>query len=286
MHNLEIYNLHKNQPLSISNLIKFGTAFLCSNNISNGKNEIEWFLQELYGCDKIKLNDVRVDINKHNLSIEFLLQRIKKIPFQHIIKKGSFYGRDFKVNRNVLIPRPETEILIDIIKTEKFNKLLDIGTGSGCIAATIALEKISNSVDAIDIDNKCIDIAKYNAEKLNADNINFFKCDILKDFPNNKYDAIVSNPPYISKLEFEKLDKEVMEHEPLKSLTENADGLIFYKRFSNIMHHLLKHNGIAVFELSHFFKKDDILNIFNNFSNVKFFNDLNNDCRAIKIVNT
>ena len=286
MHNLEVYNLHKNQPLSISNLIKYGTAFLSSNNISNGINEIEWFLQELYECDKIKLNNVKVDINKHNCSIKFLLQRIKKIPFQHIIKKGSFYGRDFKVNRNVLIPRPETEILIDIIKTKKFDKLLDIGTGSGCIAATIILEKIANTVDAIDIDNKCIDIAKYNAKKLKAQNINFFRCDILKDFPNNKYDAIISNPPYISKLEFEKLDKEVRGHEPLKALTDNSDGLIFYKRFSNILKDLLKPNGVAVFELSHFFNKDDILSIFNNFSNIEFFNDLNNDCRAIKIVNT
>ena len=285
MHNLEVYNLHKNQPLSIRNLIKYGTAFLSSNDISNGKNEIEWFLQELYECDKIKLNDVTVDINKHNHSLEFLLQRIKKTPFQHIVKKGSFYGRDFKVNKNVLIPRPETEILIDIVKSEKFNKLLDIGTGSGCIAATIILEKIANTVDAIDIDNKCLNIAKQNAKKLNADKINFFKCDILKDFPNNKYDAIISNPPYISKLEFDRLDKEVKQYEPLNALTDNSDGLLFYRRFSNIIQELLKPNGIAIFELSHFFKKDDVLNIFNNFSNIEFFNDLNNDCRAVKIVN-
>ena len=285
MHDLSRYSLHRDQSISINKLIKYGSDFLYDHNISNAKNEIQWFLQDLLECDKVKLNDIDIDINSHNTVIDFLLQRSQKTPFQHLLGKGSFYGRDFKVDKNVLVPRPESELLVDIIKNSKYSNLLDIGTGCGCIAITFILEKIVDSADGIDISNESLNIAKKNAEVLKADNINFFNCNILEGTPHKKYDVIVSNPPYISMAEYRSLDEEVKNYEPAKALTDFGDGLIFYRRFAEIIRDLLTPNGVAVFELSHFFKKQDLLDIFKGFSELEFFNDLNNDCRAIKITN-
>ena len=285
MHDLERYGLYRNQSIPTNKLIKKGTEFLYDNDIYNAKNEIEWFLQNLFECDKIEITNLDLDIEKYNILIDFLLQRSQKIPFQYLLGKSSFYGRDFEVDKSVLIPRPESELLINIIKDDKYNSLLDIGTGCGCIAITAVLEKIVDSADGVDISDGSLNIATKNAELLNAGSLNFFNCNILKDTPNKKYDIIISNPPYISMAEYESLDEDVKNYEPAKALTDFDDGLIFYRRFSKIIRELLIPNGIAVFELSHFFKKADSLSIFNNFSSIDFFNDLNNDCRAVKIVN-
>ena len=285
MHDLDRYSLHRDQSISINKLIKQGSDFLYDHDICNAKNEIQWFLQDLLKCDKISLNNFEIDTDKHNTVIDFLLQRSQKIPFQYLLGKGSFYGRDFKVDKSVLVPRPESELLINIIKDNKYKNLLDIGTGCGCIAITVALEKIADYADGVDVSNSSLSIAKKNAEILKADNVSFFNCNILEDVPNKKYDVIISNPPYISMVEYESLDEEVKNYEPAKALTDFSDGLIFYRRFSEIIRELLIPNGIAVFELSHFFNKQDLLDIFKDFSKVDFFNDLNDDCRAIKITN-
>jgi len=284
MHNLEKHNLYKNQPIQINYFIKNASRFLIDNDILNAKNEIEWFLQDLCKCDKIELYNSKLDIEKHNHCIDFLLKRVEKIPFQYLIGKSSFYGRDFKVNKNVLIPRPETELLIEIIKNSKYNKLLEIGTGCGCIAITARLENIANKIDALDISESILKVAHMNALLLNAPKINFIKLNILEEAPNNSYDIIISNPPYISKIEYKDLNKEI-QHEPINALTDFADGLIFYERYAKILKKLLKPKGVAVFELSHSFQKKQIIDIFSNYSNLQFFNDLNKDCRAVKITN-
>tara|TARA_Y100000768_G_scaffold255415_1_gene194122 strand:- start:1584 stop:2444 length:861 start_codon:yes stop_codon:yes gene_type:complete len=283
MHNLEIYDLHRNQPTTIRKLIKQGAQFLHDHQIYNGKKEIEWFLIDILDCNNINLYDTKINKAKHNIAIDFLLKRSKQVPFQYLLGKGSFYGRDFKVDKNVLIPRPETELLIDIIKINKYNNMLDIGTGCGCIAITAILEKITKSVDGIDISNAALSIAKKNAEILNTKNTNFFNCNILEETPNKKYDVVISNPPYISKKEYSELSKEVKNFEPDIALTDSNNGMIFYKRYAEILNELLNNGGIAVFELSVFFSKSDFSKIFENFKEIEFFDDLNNDCRAVKI---
>jgi len=285
MHNLERYSLNRNQTISTQKLISLGARFLNHYGIKNAKNEIEWFLQDLLHCDKIKLDDFNINNKQHNLVIDFLMQRSKKNPFQYLLGKGSFFGRDFIVDKNVLIPRPETEILINIIKDNKYNNLLDIGTGCGCLAITAIIEKIAVNADAIDISNPALRIAKKNAELLKINNIKFFNCDIMSDKPNKKYDIIVSNPPYISMEEYEVLDDEVKNFEPIIALTDFNDGMIFYRRLSKVLKEILNPNGVAVLEISHFFNTHTILDIFNNFSDIEFFRDLNNDHRAVKIIN-
>ena len=283
MHNLEIYKLHRNQPTTIKKLIRHGSQFLYDHKIYNAKKEIEWFLLDILKCNTINLYDVKINKSDYETAIDFLLSRAKQTPFQYILGKSSFYGRDFMVDKNVLIPRPETEILIDIIKQKKYNNTLDIGTGCGCIAITASIEKITKNVDCVDISNAALKIAKKNAQILGVSNAQFFNCNILEEIPNKKYDLVISNPPYISKSEYTGLNDEVKNFEPDIALTDFNDGMNFYKRYAEILNEILVDNGIAVFEVSHFFKKSELLEIFKSFPKIEFFNDLNNDCRAIKI---
>ena len=283
MHNLEIYKLHRNQPTTIKKLIRHGSQFLYDHKIYNAKKEIEWFLLDILKCNTINLYDVKINKSDYETAIDFLLSRAKQTPFQYILGKSSFYGRDFMVDKNVLIPRPETEILIDIIKQKKYNNTLDIGTGCGCIAITASIEKITKNVDCVDVSNEALKIAKKNAQILGVSNAQFFNCNILEEIPNKKYDLVISNPPYISKSEYTGLNDEVKNFEPDIALTDFNDGMNFYKRYAEILNEILVDNGIAVFEVSHFFKKSELLEIFKSFPKIEFFNDLNNDCRAIKI---
>ena len=202
---------------------------------------------------------------------------------QNLVGYNDLGRPQFEVDNTTLIPRPETELLIDIIKENKYNNMLDIGTGCGCIAITAILEKITKNVDGVDISNAALSIAKKNAEILNTKNAHFYKCNILEETPNRKYDVVISNPPYISKKEYVELNNEVKNFEPDIALTDFNNGMIFYKRYAEILNELLNDGGIAVFELSAFFSKSDFSKIFENFEEIEFFDDLNNDCRAVKI---
>lgn len=276
------------KPISIKSLIKKGGHFLINNDISNGKNEIEWYLQYLYKCNKSSLFQIyNNDVNDstYNHTLHFLKERSQKKPFQYILGAATFYGRDYIVNNNTLIPRPETELLIDIIKNKKCERVLDIGAGTGCLGITTVLENISHSADLIDVNNKALEAAKKNAQKFKIKNTRYFHLDILVDIPPYQYDIIISNPPYISKNEYQSLEIEVKNYEPYNALTDMGDGYVFYKRYADILHRILIKKGIAVFELSHFFSKSKLLKIFNKFNNIRFYNDLNGDLRAIRIIN-
>ena len=276
------------KPITVKDLIKEGACFLINHNILNGKNEIEWYLQHLYKCDKsnlFQISDNNVNDFIYNQTLNFLKERSQKIPFQYILGQATFYGRDYFVNSNTLIPRPETELLIDIIKDKKCKKLLDIGTGTGCLGITAVLEKIADSVDLIDINNEALKTAKENAQKFKIKNTRYFQLDILNDIPPIQYDIIISNPPYISDNEYNLLETQVKKYEPYNALTDMKDGYTFYERYADILNKILTNKGIAVFEISHFFPKTKLLKIFNKFSNIRFYKDLNGGLRAIKIIN-
>ena len=275
-------------PLTIQGLINAASLFLIENNILNGKNEIEWYLQYLYRCDRmtlLSLYKAKIDESRYNQTINFLSQRVQKVPFQYIVGEGTFYGRDYLVDNSTLIPRPETELLISIIKDKKCDKLLDIGTGTGCVGITASIEGIAQSVDLIDINKKALSIAKKNSERFQIKNTSYFQLDILNELPSCKYDIVVSNPPYISQNEYNLLDCEVKNYEPNYALTDKSDGYTFYKRYASILNIILKNKGIAVFEISHFFSRDKLSEIFKNFSNIHFHKDLNGDYRALSIIN-
>ncbi len=177
---------------------------------------------------------------------------IKKLahhyPIQYLIGYVDFYNLKIKVNKHVLIPRFETELLIEktlaYLQTKNYQSLLDIGTGSGAIA--IALQKNLNlKVDACDISSKALKVAQENAQ-LNNVNINFFKLDILKDIPPKKYDCLISNPPYVKK---DEIVSPETKYEPQKALYAKNNGLEFYERILNIAPLILTPPASIIFEI-------------------------------------
>ena len=147
------------------------------------------------------------------------------------------------------------------------------------------IEKIVDSIDLIDISIKALDVARKNGERFKIKNASYLNLDILNDIPLSQYDIILSNPPYVSENEYCNLDCGVRHHEPYTSLTDSSNGYTFYKRYAHILNKILKNKGIAVFEISHFFSQQKLMQIFHNFSNINFHKDLNGDYRALSIIN-
>ncbi|QKS72769.1 peptide chain release factor N(5)-glutamine methyltransferase [Paenalkalicoccus suaedae] len=176
------------------------------------------------------------------------------IPVQHVIGHESFYGRDFFVNRHTLIPRPETEELIELIVTEAKSlsrplRIVDIGTGTGCIAITLALE-LGAEVDAVDISTNALHVARENAAKLQAD-VTFFEGDLFAPVEEKTYDIIVSNPPYIPEGDRADMDVHVKDHEPANALFAGVDGLDIYRRFVQGLSTRIRAGGIVAVEIGH-----------------------------------
>jgi release factor glutamine methyltransferase len=179
----------------------------------------------------------------------YLDERLKGKPTQYITKHQEFYGRDFKVSRDVLIPRPETELLIETIL--KLNRppgpIIDVGTGSGAIAITLALE-LNRRILATDLSSEACDVARENALRLRA-NVQFLEADLLKPFPDDTADIIVSNPPYVSLNDRPTLQREVRDFEPALALFAGPDGLAVYRNLIPEAMRVLKPGGILALEL-------------------------------------
>lgn len=187
-----------------------------------------------------------------------LLRLKKHEPIQYITGETQFFGLNFKVNKSVLIPRPETEdlvlwILDDFNERKEELKILDIGTGSGCIAVSLAKNLLQAKITAIDISVEAIDTARENAE-LNQVEIDFKQADILQmtELPE-QYDVIVSNPPYVRELEKEDMQRNVLEFEPETALyVKDHDPLLFYEKISELAVNSLKNKGAVYFEINQY----------------------------------
>ena len=215
--------------------------------------------------------------------LSFVEERKKRKPFQYIINKQNFYGLDFYVDENVLIPRFDTEVLVEkILKDNKDNNLqvLDLCTGSGAIA--ISLKKLGEykSVKALDISEKALDIAKKNS-KLNETTIDFICSDMFEKI-NGKFDIIVSNPPYIPSRDIEDLSLEVKDYEPKLALDGLEDGLYFYRIIAKEAKAYLKENGKIYLEIGYNQAKD-IREIFKEYNKIEVYKDLAGKDRVVKI---
>lgn len=215
---------------------------------------------------------------------EFFNRRLKNEPIAYILGKCEFMAMDFLLNNHTLIPRPDTEILvekaIEIINQNNFKNVIDIGTGSGAIA--ISLAKYCNiSIDAIDISFKALEIAKENAKLNNVKNINFIQSNIFENI-NNRYDMIVSNPPYIKTKVIENLEANVRDYEPILALDGGENGLIFYEEITNNACKYLNKNGYLIFEIG-YDQAEEVEKIMekNNFYNIKVLKDLSGLDRVI-----
>ena len=249
--------------------------------------EIDWFLQSKFNIYKHLLMNEEYNFNKQQQDIlkDFLQRRVNQEPFQYIVGTAPFYGRDFIVTQDVLIPRPETEVIIDILlQKEKFDFALDVGTGSGNLAIILKLENIAAQVAGIDISSSALKIATQNMKKFSVKNISFLKHDFLNKDLSKKYDLIVSNPPYISRSDYQQLDPHIKKYEPRIALTDYSNGLIFYQRFAATLKNILIPKGILLLEIGLESTQDIIEAIFkkHNFK-TKWYKDYNNNYRIVQI---
>ena len=206
-------------------------------------------------------------------------------PIQYILSETKFYGLSFYTKKGILIPRPETEELVDwIIKDNQGSekKYLDIGTGSGCIIISLA-KNLKGTFDAIDISEKSIRISEENSIK-NKVNINLKKTDILCSELKGEWDVIVSNPPYVLRSEKEVMNKNVLNWEPETALfVEDTDPLLFYEEISKKSLTVLRKNGYLYFEINENFGNETIKLLEEiGFVNIELKKDINGKDRMIK----
>src|SRR6478736_5853615 len=224
------------------------------------------------------------DIEPQNLN-EIIERLNQHEPLQYILGEAEFFGRKFTVNPSVLIPRPETELLVAEVLKTKLNapQILDIGTGSGCIAITLNLEIPNSKVYAIDVSQHSLDTAKVNANKLGS-NASFLMCDFLKDSLSiNSVDVIVSNPPYIRNSEKISMNANVSNHEPHQALfVSDQDPLIFYKAIASKNKTLLNASGKIFVEINESFG-NEVKELFKShgLEEVKIIKDLDGKDRIV-----
>ena len=269
-------------------LIKWGEDYFVSKGISNAKLEVEWFLCHILNYQRIDLYvQFEQPLMKDKLAQfkKMVRRRIEGEPFQHILGKADFYGRDFIVNKHVLIPRAETEIIIELLKKrDAVESILEIGTGSGCIAITMSLENLTTSIIATDVSKEALNVAKENTQKFGVENIGFKVHNFLQTGINSTFDVVISNPPYIGSDEMDGLQKEVHDYDPKIALTDNDDGLSFYRRFAELGTSLLNENGYMLLEFGGAHQVVAISEIFESHQfNVKFHNDLQGDPRIVEV---
>lgn len=223
--------------------------------------------------------------NNNIISFENIINDIKQnIPIQYILGEAHFYDLKFKVNSSTLIPRGETEELVQYILLHDFISVLEIGTGSGCIAVSIA--KNSNAkITAIDNSIGALEIAKSNAV-LNSVEINFQLRDVFNFSDIKKYDLIVSNPPYVLESEKKLMDKNVLDYEPHNALfVSDNDPLAYYKEIAKIATNNLNKNGLLFFEINEKYSNQIIELLSNlNFVDIELKKDINGRDRIIKSI--
>lgn len=194
-----------------------------------------------------------LEIYKYEYFCECVNKRCEQIPLQHITGKANFMGIDFFVNENVLIPRFDTENLVEkVLEISEGKRVLDMCTGSGCIILTLAkLGKVKSAM-GIDISEKALEVANKNKEMLSLNNISFLKSDLFEEVGDDvRFDIIVSNPPYIPTAEIDKLMVEVKNHDPYIALDGKEDGLYFYRRISKDARKHLDNGGMLALEIGY-----------------------------------
>lgn len=271
----------------ISEIINWAADLLTSKYIENPKLDSEYIISYVLGMSRLELNLHQEDeVAEDDLALiqSMISRRKKNEPLQYIIGETDFYGLTFKVNEHVLIPRPETELLIEKIVKENpvADNILEIGTGSGAIAITLAANIKNTKIMAVDISEEALQIARENAIK-NKVNINFCFSDVYENV-TGKYDLIVSNPPYIPGEEYQYLSREIREYEPSIALLADDSGLAFYKKILSSAKDYLTKKGKIYFEIGYSLSKS-IKKVAekNGFRNIETVKDLNGFDRMMRI---
>ena len=242
--------------MNIENILIEGTNTLKQSGVSNPQLDCEILLSNSINKDKkyIILNPKQI-LNDGQLSdFKSLIEKRKKgEPIAYLINKKEFWNNEFFVNKDVLIPRPDTELIVEeVLKIYSKNthlQVLDIGTGSGCILLSILKERKYFYGTGIDISKKSINVSKFNAKKLNLENrVKFFHSSV-DNFTRGKYDLVVSNPPYIELVNLKYLEKDIVNFEPKLALSGGFDGFSKIRKVINKANCLIKKNGKFILEI-------------------------------------
>lgn len=280
----DLYEFYKTELLPVYEESELYAIFelVCEHYLGYTKTDTRLkFHENLNQSDVLKIYDTAKALKKGT-------------PIQYIFGEADFYNLKFKVNSSTLIPRPETEELVDLIikqyqtiKQETLN-ILDIGTGSGCIPITLKKHLPSAKVIGVDISEKALDVAKTNAKKNNVE-VDFIQLDILSQEQCTKYNVqctiIVSNPPYVLKLEASQMDGRVLDHEPhLALFVEDNDPIIFYKRIIDFCKSNLTEKGYLYFELNPLYANavENYANDSNLFNFTELIKDMSGKQRFLK----
>lgn len=275
----------------LKDAVVYGRTLLKRYNIENFKSECLMILENIlnrntsfiFTYPEYTLSDI-----EYNKFIEYINRRCKKEPLQYILGLQEFMGLKFMVNSNVLIPRQDTEILVETILSNLPCRenlfILDIGTGSGCIAISLAHFIKNSHIVALDISKEALKIASYNAYKNDvSDRICFLESDLLSNLEKSdyKFDIIVSNPPYIPLCEMKTLSCDVFKFEPHTALYGGIDGLDFYRKIINDSPNFLNTKGIMAFEVGYNQAESVAALMKDKFSNIKLIKDLNKIDRVV-----
>ena len=279
--------------MDIQSALKKGQSILIDNNIISAKLDSEILMsQAIRKNKKFIILNLHKQIKKRDLDYfdNLIQERAKSKPIAQIIKKKDFWKYEFIVNNNVLIPRPDTEILIEqalkLVKNKNRLQILDIGIGSGCILMSILKEKKNFIGTGIDISNKSLQISKVNGQKLRINNrLRLFKSNI-DNFNTGKYDLIISNPPYIKKNSLKCLEKDIG-FEPKQALDGGLDGLSEIRKVIDKSSELVKRSGHFIIEIG-FDQKNKVKKILRDkgFYIKKTVKDLSNHDRCIVSIKT
>lgn len=279
---LKEYKLHIiNELESIFDLQEIESFFYIITEFLHQKKRIDLALEPNFSINEN-------EVEKWNAIIAQLKQ---EKPIQYILGETEFYGLRFLVNENTLIPRPETEELVDLIinrqkakvKSKKL-KILDVGTGSGCIAISLVKNLPEAKIFALDVSEKALETAKKNAE-INKVEVEFLHQSILEtEDLKQQFDIIVSNPPYVRNLEKEEIKKNVLEYEPhLALFVEDNDPLIFYRKIAQLAQKNLSENGKLYFEINQYLGKETVELLESlGFQNIELIKDVYGNDRMIQ----
>jgi release factor glutamine methyltransferase len=269
--------------------IKEGSKMLKKSNIKSFQLDSEILMGKAIDKDrKYLILNIKESIkdNEFDYFKKLIDQRSKGKPIAYITGKKEFWKYEFRIDEDVLIPRPDTELIIDQVLRVTKNKsklnILDVGVGSGCILLSILKEQKSFYGTGIDLSKKCIDLCKINAVKLKLQNrVKLFKTNV-DNFKHAKYDLIISNPPYINKLKLKYLDKDVINYEPKLALDGGLDGLSEIRKVILKSSELIKKNGTFILEIA-FDQKNKVIRLLRNkgFYINKILKDLAKNDRCI-----
>lgn len=249
--------------ITIKSAVSSGIRRLKECNIDNADYDSFALLSDIIGLDRtyyLMHGDEPVSEENMQMFNEYISRRCSHEPLQYILGKAWFYGREYIVNENVLIPRADTEVLIEQTLKQidrgnlKSARILDMCTGSGCIAVTLALEVKESCVAAVDLSKEALQVAEKNCDKLSAGNVLLIQSDLfdkLGNYRKEQFDIIVSNPPYIETEVIGTLAEEVRRFEPKMALDGMGDGLYFYRKITEEATHFLKNGGYLLYEIGY-----------------------------------